>query len=304
MIGQTALGRRVQARQRDAQHRVRPAARWRAVGHARAAVHVVPPRRRRRPPHRRGRACDERGDHDRRHVDDRPDRRRRRRRTARLPASTASPSRPRSMPNCSGRSARPSTRIFLVQILFYGADGRRQRLPAEPAPVLRRGVEPDPAQSRDHRHAALAPWRGRARDCELSDVLDNSRLRWTLGLGATAGIAAMALVVVPAMFMAGLRFRPAWDWKHPAVRQAARAVELDGRLRRRQPGGGGRRPQPRRTRGRGHRLGVLRRLHVLRAPPRSAGGVDRHHVPTRAGASGDRSSNVASSSTGRRWARA
>jgi putative peptidoglycan lipid II flippase len=50
-------------------------------------------------------------------------------------------------------------------------------------------------------------------------VIDDSRLRWTLGLGATAGIGAMAAVVVPAMVAAGLRFRPAFDWKHPAVRR-------------------------------------------------------------------------------------
>jgi putative peptidoglycan lipid II flippase len=53
----------------------------------------------------------------------------------------------------------------------------------------------------------------------LQDVLDDSRVRWTLGLGATAGIAAMAITVVPAMFAAGLRFRPVWDWRHPAVRK-------------------------------------------------------------------------------------
>jgi len=29
----------------------------------------------------------------------------------------------------------------------------------------------------------------------------------------------MAAIVVPSMFAAGLHFRPAWDWKHPAVRK-------------------------------------------------------------------------------------
>ena len=50
-------------------------------------------------------------------------------------------------------------------------------------------------------------------------MLDDQRLRWTLGLGATIGIASMALVTLPAMFAAGLRYRPVFEWKHPAVRK-------------------------------------------------------------------------------------
>ncbi len=110
------------------------------------------------------------------------------------------------------------TRIFLVQILFYGLVGvanaylqsRRRFFAAAWSPILPNLVIIATLLS--------LPGAG-STDWELSDVLDDSRLRWTLGLGATAGIASMALVVVPAMFMAGLRFRPAWDWKHPAVRK-------------------------------------------------------------------------------------
>jgi len=52
---------------------------------------------------------------------------------------------------------------------------------------------------------------------QLADVLDDAGLRWLLGGGATAGIAAMALALVPALAAAGvrLRFRP--DFHHPAV---------------------------------------------------------------------------------------
>jgi putative peptidoglycan lipid II flippase len=50
-------------------------------------------------------------------------------------------------------------------------------------------------------------------------VLTNDRLRWTLGLGATVGIASMAAVLVPAMFATGFRFRPNFDVRHPAVRK-------------------------------------------------------------------------------------
>jgi putative peptidoglycan lipid II flippase len=109
------------------------------------------------------------------------------------------------------------TRIFLIQILFYGLTGianaylqsRRRFFAAAWSPVLANLVIiasllslPDPG----------------GRDWDLPDVLADDRLKWTLGLGATLGIACMALAVVPATVAAGLRFRPVWDWKHPAVR--------------------------------------------------------------------------------------
>jgi putative peptidoglycan lipid II flippase len=109
------------------------------------------------------------------------------------------------------------TRIFMLQILFYGLGGiagaylnaaRKFFAPAW-APILSNLVIiaalvslPDPGPD---------GW-------QLEDVLDNQRLMWTLGLGTTAGVAAMALVVVPALKKSGLDFRPAWQWRHPAVR--------------------------------------------------------------------------------------
>ena len=54
---------------------------------------------------------------------------------------------------------------------------------------------------------------------QLVDVITNDRLRWTLGLGATAGIATMALALIPAVLRTGFRFRPVWNWRHPAVRR-------------------------------------------------------------------------------------
>lgn len=109
------------------------------------------------------------------------------------------------------------TRIFLIQVFFYGFAGvanaflnsRRRFFAPAWSPVLANVVVvatllslPDP---------------GRA-DWQLEDVLVDDRLRWTLGLGATAGIAAMALALVPALARTGHRFRPVWDLRHPAVR--------------------------------------------------------------------------------------
>lgn len=110
------------------------------------------------------------------------------------------------------------TRIFLLQILFYGLTGlanaylqsRRRFLAAAWSPVVANVVI----------IVSLLSLPGRGDTAwGLQDVLDDSRLRWTLGFGATGGIAAMALIVVPAAVRAGLVFRPVWDWKHPAVRK-------------------------------------------------------------------------------------
>ena len=56
-------------------------------------------------------------------------------------------------------------------------------------------------------------------DWQLEQVLSNDRLRWTLGLGATVGIASMTVVLVPAMFATGFAFRPKVDFRHQAVRK-------------------------------------------------------------------------------------
>lgn len=54
---------------------------------------------------------------------------------------------------------------------------------------------------------------------QLGDVLTNDRLRWTLGLGATAGIAVMATALVPSLVAAGVPLRFRLDLRNPAVRR-------------------------------------------------------------------------------------
>jgi putative peptidoglycan lipid II flippase len=113
------------------------------------------------------------------------------------------------------------TRVFLVQILFYGLTGianallnsRRRFFAAAWSPILANVVIIVSLLS--------LPDRGEA-DWNLSDVLTDDRLRWTLGIGATAGIAAMALVLVPAVVRSGVRYRPVWQPRHPAVRRLLR----------------------------------------------------------------------------------
>jgi putative peptidoglycan lipid II flippase len=109
-------------------------------------------------------------------------------------------------------------RIFLIQILFYGLVGlanaflnsRRRFFAAAWAPILPNVIIiafllslPNPGSA----------------DWQLEDVLSDDRLRWTLGLGATVGIATMAAVLIPAMFATGFKFRPNFNFRHPAVRK-------------------------------------------------------------------------------------
>ena len=110
------------------------------------------------------------------------------------------------------------TRIFLIQIFFYGLVGlmnaflnsRRRFFAAAWSPILPNAIIittllslPDPTGG---------AW-------TLGDVVTDSRLRLTLGLGATLGIAAMAIALVPAALSTGFKFRFDWQPKHPAVKR-------------------------------------------------------------------------------------
>jgi putative peptidoglycan lipid II flippase len=110
------------------------------------------------------------------------------------------------------------TRLFLLQIFFYGAtalataflNARRRFFAAAWSPILPNLII----------IASLLSLPGAgSTEWTLDDVVDDARVRWTLGLGATAGIAAMALVLIPATRRAGLHFRPRLEFRHPAVRR-------------------------------------------------------------------------------------
>jgi len=83
------------------------------------------------------------------------------------------------------------SRIFLLQILFYGLTGlgnaflnsRRRFFAAAWSPVVSNLV------------IVVSLLSLRDRTWELADVLTDGRLKWTLGLGATGRIAAVAVLV-------------------------------------------------------------------------------------------------------------
>ncbi len=113
------------------------------------------------------------------------------------------------------------SRIFLLQIFFYGLDAlfgallnsRRRFFAPAWSSVLANLVTIAGLIYADRQLGSRDPFAAASTD---------GSFRLTLGLGATLGIAAMAVCQVPALYRAGihLRFRP--DFRHPAVRHVVR----------------------------------------------------------------------------------
>jgi len=112
-------------------------------------------------------------------------------------------------------------RWFMPQMFFYGITAlatamlnARQRFAAAAfAPVLNNVVVIA---------VLVALPRVASEPPTVHSVLDDPMLVLLLGLGTTAGIVAMALVLLPALHRAGESFRWLWDLRHPAVRKLAR----------------------------------------------------------------------------------
>lgn len=112
-------------------------------------------------------------------------------------------------------------RWFMPQIFFYGVtaiatamlNARRRFAAAAFAPVLNNVVVIC---------VLLALPRVASEPPTVTSVLDDPALVVLLGLGTTAGIVAMALVLLPALRHAGARLHWVWEWRHPAVRHLAR----------------------------------------------------------------------------------
>lgn len=110
------------------------------------------------------------------------------------------------------------TRVFLLQVLFYGMssitgallNARRHFFAQSWAPVLSNLAIIGGLLVVNAQLTGGDPY---------EQALTDSTLRLTLSLGATIGIALMAFAQLPALRSAGvrLRFRP--DFKHPAVRK-------------------------------------------------------------------------------------
>jgi putative peptidoglycan lipid II flippase len=109
-------------------------------------------------------------------------------------------------------------RLFMPQMFFYGLtamatallNARRRFAAPAFAPVLNNIVVIAALLALPH-VAGHTP--------RLSDIGDDTGLLLLLGLGTTAGIVLMTLVLVPAVRGSGFRFRPNFDVRNPAVRE-------------------------------------------------------------------------------------
>jgi len=112
-------------------------------------------------------------------------------------------------------------RCFMPQIFFYGVtaiatgllNARRRFAAAAFAPILNNLVVIS---------LFLALPRITDEPITVGRALDDIGLLLFIGLGTTAGIAAMALALWPALVRAGVRLRPVFAWRHAAVRTMLR----------------------------------------------------------------------------------
>ena len=113
-------------------------------------------------------------------------------------------------------------RVFLIQILFYGASAlwgallntRKRFFAPAWAPIL--------SNVAIIVSLILAKMQLKPGEDGFIEALNNTGFRYTLAIGATTGIALQALVLIPAMRSAGIRLRFRADFRHPAVRQVFR----------------------------------------------------------------------------------
>jgi putative peptidoglycan lipid II flippase len=120
------------------------------------------------------------------------------------------------------RVATDLIRLFIPQMVFYGLtallsamlNARRKFLAAAYAPVLNNVVV--------IALLLILPHVVTGGGLSLDHVARSGPLVLILGLGTTAGIALMGLVLLPATRGAGIHLRFVVSWKHPAVRTAIR----------------------------------------------------------------------------------
>jgi putative peptidoglycan lipid II flippase len=114
---------------------------------------------------------------------------------------------------------------FLPQMVFYGLtalasallNARRRFVAAAYAPVLNNLIVIGVLVAFAHMTAG-----SRSQWTDVRRISGDAGKLTLLGAGTTAGIAAMALVLLPAMRHARTRLRAAFDWRHPAVRKMLR----------------------------------------------------------------------------------
>ena len=98
----------------------------------------------------------------------------------------------------------------------------RDRDAQRAAPVRRRRVRADPQQRRRDRGVPHAARASRASRCRCTPSSTTTLLVLLMGVGTTAGVAVMALALLPALRRARVRLRFLPAWRHAAVRTMVR----------------------------------------------------------------------------------
>ena len=114
---------------------------------------------------------------------------------------------------------------FLPQMVFYGLtalaaailNARRRFVAAAYAPVLNNLIVIGVLVAFAHMTAG-----SRSEWIDVRRISGDAGKLTLLGAGTTAGIAAMGLILLPAMHRARVRLRAAFEWRHPAVRKMLR----------------------------------------------------------------------------------
>lgn len=115
------------------------------------------------------------------------------------------------------------TRIFLVQIFFYGISAITSALLNAQRQFFAAAWSPALANIVAIAFLLYIPSVGAESPPQLGEVVSNSSLLWTLGLSTTAGVAIMALTQLLAVRKSGIRISLKPQFRHPAV---ARLVRL------------------------------------------------------------------------------
>jgi putative peptidoglycan lipid II flippase len=114
---------------------------------------------------------------------------------------------------------------FLPQMAFYGLtalatailNARRRFVAAAYAPVLNNVIVIGVLAAFAHMTSG-----SRGEWIDVRRISGDAGKLTLLGAGTTAGIAAMGLILLPAMHRARVGLRAAFDWRHPAVRKMLR----------------------------------------------------------------------------------
>jgi putative peptidoglycan lipid II flippase len=109
-------------------------------------------------------------------------------------------------------------RLFLVQIFFYGINALASALLNARRRFFAAAWVPTLANVVTIASLLMVPSATNHTVPTLDDVLNNQRLRWILGGGATLGIMVMGLALLPAVAAAGVRIRFVPNFRHPAVK--------------------------------------------------------------------------------------